>query len=213
MAARAKFLFDEDFGVPKRPDGLAEPTVALAQLREEAQRAEEAGFLRGVAEGRRQAEADEAARLASSLQRLALAFAQSAEHLTGTAARSEAEAAKLAVAVARKLAGALVAARPLVEIEALARSVIAELRSAPHAVVRVHDSLVDAVKARLDSIAAECGFSGALVVLGEPDIAIGDARLDWADGGAGRDRNELERSIDEAVERFLARLGVEEKQP
>ena len=44
----------------------------------------------------------------------------------------------------------------------------------------------------LKRLARERGFEGRIVVLGEPDIALGDARLEWADGGIVRERRRFE---------------------
>jgi flagellar assembly protein FliH len=46
----------------------------------------------------------------------------------------------------------------------------------------------------------ERGYEGRLVVIGEPEIAPGDARIEWADGGIVREQ----KHIDEAVEQALA---------
>ncbi len=63
--------------------------------------------------------------------------------------------------------------------------------------------LVDRVKAVLDRQAHERGFQGRLVVLGEPDMAVGDFQLEWADGGLSRDARALERQVSEAIARHL----------
>ena len=42
------------------------------------------------------------------------------------------------------------------------------------------------------------------MVLAEPDIAPGDCRIEWADGGVKRDRAAIEAAIDEAVARYVA---------
>jgi flagellar assembly protein FliH len=89
------------------------------------------------------------------------------------------------------------------EIEAVARSVFGHLRATPHAVVRVNDALVEAVKPRLDAVAKEAGFTGTVVILGEPEILAGDARVEWADGGVARDMAALERVLDDVVRRYL----------
>lgn len=210
MTVRAKFLFDDDFAAPAPAAAPAEPSVGLEQHRVEVERADQAAFLRGVAEGRRQAESDEAARLASAMQRLGLQFAEVAQHVDETSGRVEADAARLAVATASKLAAALVERHPLVEIEALARSVLGQLRATPHVVVRVEDGLVEAVKGRLERIAREAGFMGTVIVLGEPDMIAGDARVEWADGGTERDSAAIARAIDEAVRRFVSAASTEE---
>ncbi len=66
------------------------------------------------------------------------------------------------------------------------------LRGVPHLAVCVNDALVEEVDAMLKRLARERGFEGRIVVLGEPDIALGDARLEWADGGIVRDRSRFE---------------------
>jgi flagellar assembly protein FliH len=42
------------------------------------------------------------------------------------------------------------------------------------------------------------------VVLAEPDIAPGDCRIEWADGGVNRNRASAEAAISEAVNRYVA---------
>ncbi len=41
-------------------------------------------------------------------------------------------------------------------------------------------------------------------MLGEADVAPGDCRIEWADGGLVRDRAATEQAITEAVERYVA---------
>ena len=42
------------------------------------------------------------------------------------------------------------------------------------------------------------------MVLAEPDIAPGDCRIEWADGGIKRDRAATEAAIADAVGRYIA---------
>src|SRR5215208_1613618 len=133
----ARYLFDDDFGAAKKPAEPEVPMLALADHLVEIRRVDEAAFLRGVAEGRRQAEADEAARAAGALQRLTLLLADAAGEFHAIAQEAEHQAARLAVTMAKKLAGALVEKYPLAEIEDVARSVFGHLRTVPHVVVRV----------------------------------------------------------------------------
>jgi flagellar assembly protein FliH len=41
------------------------------------------------------------------------------------------------------------------------------------------------------------------MVIAEPETAIGDCKIEWADGGIVRDRSETDRAIAGAVERYL----------
>ncbi len=185
MAAAKKFLFETDF----RSDGRrGVDEAALAAARAE-----------GVRSGQEQArrEADEQAgvalsQLVRSCERL---LAQQDERL----AAIEEQAAHLAVAAARGLAGAALADKPLVQLMAAARECLGHARQAPHLVIHVHESLVETVEGKLAGLARETGFAGRVVVLGEPDIALGDGRIEWADGGLVIDRSQLDDAIETAI--------------
>ncbi len=75
--------------------------------------------------------------------------------------------------------------------------------------MRIAETIYEAAHARLDEIARLHGFDGRLVVLAEPGMALGDCRIEWADGGLARDRAATEAAIGEAVGRYVAaRAGV-----
>ena len=48
------------------------------------------------------------------------------------------------------------------------------------------------------------GFAGRLVVMGDPDIRIGDGRLEWVDGGIVRDIAQTAGEIDRQIRAYLA---------
>ena len=48
------------------------------------------------------------------------------------------------------------------------------------------------------------GFSGRLVVMGDPDIALGDCRLEWVDGGIVRNEAAIAAEIDRRIAAFAA---------
>jgi flagellar assembly protein FliH len=54
------------------------------------------------------------------------------------------------------------------------------------------------------------GFSGRLVVMGDPEIALGDCRLEWVDGGLVRDRAATAAEIDRRIAAFLAARGIKD---
>src|SRR3954468_18849420 len=197
MSAPVKFLFEDDFAsghaAPKRMIPAAAHEAALA-------RAEADGFRKGM----NAAEAKIEGRATASLERIAQAIATMAQGLSGIEARLEAESVEVAVAVARKLAPELIATEPLAEIAALASSCFHQLIAAPHVVVRIAEAIYENAQARLGEIARLSGFEGRLVVLAEPGMALGDCRIEWADGGVSRDRAATEALIGEAVGRYVA---------
>jgi flagellar assembly protein FliH len=200
MAAPAKFLFDTDFaaGTPR------EPTVTVSEHGAKLAEADAAAYRRGFAEGQRDAEAEIGRRIAATFERIAAGIDHAAGALSAIEARLECEAVEVAVAVARKLVPSLIEHEPLAEIAALASGCFRELVAAPHVVVRVNEGLYAAVREKIDDIARAQGFGGRLVVLGEPGIAVGDCRIEWADGGVNRDTGVAERAISEAVARYIS---------
>ncbi|MCV9936968.1 FliH/SctL family protein [Boseaceae bacterium BT-24-1] len=178
-------MFDTDFR------GNGRKAVDEAAL--EIARAE--GFHSGLDQARREAEQQLGSLLSQLVRHGERLLAQQDERL----ADIEAQAAQLAIATARSLAGAALADKPLVQLLAAARECLAHARHAPHLAIRVHESLVETVEGKLSGLARETGFAGRIVVLGEPDIAIGDGRLEWADGGIAIERAELDEAVDKAV--------------
>ncbi|NJL08284.1 MAG: flagellar assembly protein FliH [Methylacidiphilales bacterium] len=200
-AAKARFLFDTDFGAPK-PE--VEPHVSQADHEAALADAEARGFARGRAEAAAEQIADAEIRIAQGLDHVAGEVDRLLAALQAIETRLESEAVDVAVAVARKLATSLIAREPLAELTTLMADSFNELRSTPHVVVRVNDALLTPLKERLDRVAADAGFTGRLVILAEPTIAVGDGRIEWADGGIVRDSFALQAKIEDLVQRFIA---------
>jgi flagellar assembly protein FliH len=204
MNAPTKFLFDVDFagGADRKP------AMALAEHARKLAEAELAAHRRGYAEAQAEANAESGRRIASALERIAAGIAEAGKILTAVETRLECEAVEVAVAVARKLAAALIAREPFAEIAALASDCFRQLVTAPHIVVRIPEALYAAAREQLESIVRARGFEGRLVVLAEPDMAPGDCRIEWADGGVNRDSAAADAAIDAAVAAYLsARRG------
>jgi flagellar assembly protein FliH len=197
LSARAKFMFDVDFAAGSDPArrGIT-PAAHEAALAEARAKAYRDGVAAAVAEAE--------ARSAVALERIAATLEDTARRLAAIETRLEAEAVEVAVAVARKLAPELIAREPLAEIAALARGCFAQLVAAPHVVVRVSDALHAPAREQLEQTARLHGFDGRLIVLGEPEIASGDCRIEWADGGIVRDRAATDAAIAAAVNRYAA---------
>ncbi len=207
MSAPLKFLFDVDFaaGAERKP---AEPTITLAEHAVKLAEAETAAHRRGYAEAQADAGVEAERRIAGALERVAVGLGEASDALNAIEARLECEAVEVAVAVARKLAPALIAGEPFAEISALASECFRELIASPHIAVRVNDALYAATRDKLDAIVRARGFEGRLVVLAEPGIAVGDCRIEWADGGVNRDSAAADAAVGEAVARYVsARRG------
>jgi len=199
MSAPAKFLFDVDFAAGAK----REPTIALAEHAAKLAEAETAAHRRGYAEAQNDARVAADRRMAEALERIVSSLGEANKTFAAIEARLETEAVEVAVAVARKLAPALIAREPFAEISALAGSCFRELLASPHIVVRVNDALYAEAREKLDDIARAHGFEGRLVVLGEPSVALSDCRIEWADGGINRNNAATDAAIGEAVARYV----------
>lgn len=201
-----RFNFDLDLG--SRP-GERTRLVQQSTLEDELNKARREGYAQGFEEGERSASAEAARALSTAAVSLAdksgamnSAFTDALEKLTG-------DAAELAMAAARKLSASLIERFPYAEIEGLLAECLATVQDAPHMVVRCHPDLADAVRDIAAEQARISGFEGRLVVMGEPEIKLGDCRIEWADGGLVRDIDATAKAMDEKIARFHATHGKE----
>lgn len=201
MAAPAKFLFDMDFAAPAATKERAATNAEIAQRIADA---EARAYREGFDAARHEAKAESDRRAALALEEIGIAIRQIASDFSNIENRMETEAVDVAVAVARKLCNELMGAEPLTEIMALVSDCFRHLTSTPHLAVRINDTLYDAAKERIEALARRSGFEGRLVILAEPDIAIADCKIEWADGGCVLDRSTIDAKINELVGRYMA---------
>jgi flagellar assembly protein FliH len=205
LTATAKYLFDLDFGEGTDAAGKPiPPSEFAARLAEAESKAYGEGYTAGENDGVAAAQR----RSAAAFEQIGDALGRLAGRLAAIDARVETEAAELAVAVARKLAPELVLREPMTEIAALITECLRHLAAAPHVVVRVNEALHETASAKLEEIARGRGFDGRLVVIAEPDIAVGDCRIEWADGGLVRDQAKTDLEIGNLIERYLGARRV-----
>jgi flagellar assembly protein FliH len=201
MAAPAKFLFDMDFSAP---DKARERPATAAEIAQKVASAEARAYRDGYEAAQREAKAESDRRGALALEEIGIAIKGIASRFSGIETRMETEAVDVAVAVARKLCSELVSREPLGEITALVSDCFSHLVSTPHLVVRINDALYEAAREKIERLAQQSGFEGRLVILAEPEIATGDCRIEWADGGVVLERATIEAKINELVGRYIA---------
>lgn len=206
MAQPAKFLFDNDFATGgARSDALTPAAVAVRVAE-----AEQNGYRAGFAAGQAEATAETQRRLAVALDRISGAIATIAGGLTQIEARMETEAVEVAIATARQLCAQLMQREPLAEISALMTDCFRHLVATPHLVIRINDALYDQAKTHVEDLGRRHGFEGRLVILADPEIDLGDCRIEWADGGVTRERAATDAKITELVTRYMTARGSAE---
>ena len=199
MAAPAKFLFDMDFS-----DKARERQATPSEIVQKIASAEARAYRDGYEAAQREARAESERRTVLALEEIGIAIKGIAARFSGIEGRMETEAVDVAVAVARKLCSALIAAEPLGEVTGLVGDCFLQLVSTPHLVIRINDALYEAAREQIERLAKQSGFEGRLVILAEPEIETGDCKIEWADGGVVLERAAIEARIDELVGRYIA---------
>lgn len=204
-SAPAKFTFDVNMG--RQREKTQTFTDDKLQVLLDAARRD--GFEAGRVEG----EKTELARTAQALLAAGDGLAQKAAQLLGSYDKMRkttlGDAVALSHAVARKLATQLMIREPVAELEVLIVECMASLDKAPHLVVHCHPDIADAVRETAEKHINTAGFSGRLIIMGEPDTALGDGRIEWVDGGIVRDSTIISDQIDKAIAAYLSANGVE----
>ena len=203
MSSASKFQFDTVFDLDEKGRArrkAPDPTFSEQEVLAARAEAQQLGFDAGAAQARR--EIENAA--AGALQNIAGFLPTIAERHQRVMLEIKEDAARLAHVIAAKLAPALIARSPEQEIENLLSQCLETMMEEPRLVIRLPEALMDHLPEALEQVAAQSGFAGKLVIIGEPGLSGGDCRIEWADGGAERDLRALMAKVDGAIEHYCA---------
>ncbi|MFD1696292.1 FliH/SctL family protein [Roseibium aestuarii] len=212
MTSPSKFLFDTDFTAPEVPvvEAPVEPEVPMMPVADHEAAlatARKIAFEEGRAAAAKELATSQDQRLTNAVYDLVAMSGQVVAAAEAEQASQEQDAIGLAFMIARRLCAHLLARQPLAETVALFSECLGPLRKSPHLVVRIAPQDVEALKAKVDPIVAEKGFEGKLVILGAAEVARGDCRIEWGEGGIIRDRKALEKQIDASIKAYLQARG------
>ena len=123
------------------------------------------------------------------------------------------DAARLALAAARAVAGAALDQYGAETVEQCVKEALSDLRAEPRIAIRVAPHLADPLAERIYQYAEAEGFDGAVVVRADGEAAAGDCTIEWRSGAIERTAAEIETRIQTAVETWLARPAEERDAP
>jgi flagellar assembly protein FliH len=209
MQSVKKFLFETSFDAQ---DGRSAASARAGKpvpvyTEDDLEAVRDAARAEGKAEGARDAQASIEAIAAQALARIGDRLADGHAALNAAVDGVKRDAVQVALIVTRKALPGLARESELREVEALVTDCLETVLDEPRVVIRVPDSLLDALKGRVDTLAARSGFTGRIVLLGDANMPQSDCRVEWADGGGERDSSRLWTEIEGTVDRFLATLG------
>jgi hypothetical protein len=195
--AATKFAFGDDFGLERR-DGM----MRRAQDRAALEEAEQRGYAAGFAAGQNMQMASDEAQLASTLRMIESTLGQFTADRDRFLQACEHASAMLAHDLAT-LHGDIVAGYdPLAAFSAAARETLLNFTQAARIVARVPIEMRDAAEARLNKLAADLRFSGALSVEALPTgYGAADFTLEWPEGSLRFDRATLRARLAEEFQR------------
>ena len=197
MTAQKKFTFDTEFlGAEDRRAPAARARQKQTLTTEELDRMQ--------AEARNQGENNANARTAEALERAIAALTISVRAALDTShaeiEKLRDEAARVAFAMARKIAPAALAALPSGDVEIALRQDMHQAIGEPRITLRADPAVTAILEPRLTDIAHEEGYEGRVLIAADPAMKPGNCRIEWRGGGAERS----EAAIEEALSALIA---------
>ena len=214
MTAETRFLFETTFDDPKafaaeeakvaeaQTEVEEDPTFSEEELNATREEARAAGREEGIRESNEATERQIATALTVIGDRLNGIFDSQDK---SSAAIAE-NAANIAITIARKIFPDLNRRYSLGEIGRLVAISLARVMDEPRLTIHVNDTLRNDLTAHVEELRQTKGFEGKIVLLGEPNIPLGDCRMAWSEGGAERNTAAMWQQIDEIVENNIGTL-------
>lgn len=199
MTQPAKFTFDLDLAQTSRKTKMMEQEdldLLISQAREQ-------GYNEGLEAGQSSVVSQTSQQIAAAAEQVAALGNNFLQTLDHAQQHHLVQSTKLASIVGHKLAAHLVDSNPTPEIAALLEDCLASLSGTAHLVIRCNEQLSDQVKPIAEQFAHQAGYEGRLIIMGEPEIPLGDCRIEWSDGGLARSFENLAAEIDQKVAQFV----------
>jgi len=204
MKNAVKFTFDTDFdtggGDPHDPRARKNYTLdEIEAIRREARE-----------EGRRDGDVRATQAVAASISQVAAAVLSAIQAMDAEIEIIRSEAAALAVAAAKNLAGKALSFDPESEIAEALQAALHQAVGEPRVVVRTSPVLADRIQERANEIAAQEGYEGRIQFVADGALRNADCRIEWRGGGIERSQATIEQALDDLVSRRFSHTKVEE---
>ena len=197
MTTQRKFTFDTEFlGAEDRPAPAARARQKQTLTTEELDNLQTLARL----EGENNAQARGAEALERSIAALTISVRAALDQSHAEIEILRDDAARLALAMARKIAPAALAALPAGDIEIALRQAMHQAIGEPRVTLRAAPAVTEVLEPRLADIALEEGYEGRVMIAADPAMKAGDCRIEWRGGGAERS----EQAIEEALSALIA---------
>jgi flagellar assembly protein FliH len=197
MSGQRKFTFDTEFlGKEDRRTPAARARQKQTLTTEELDNLQAEARAEGA--NNSQARSTDALERAISALTISLRAALDTTHAEIETLRDD--AARLALAMARKLAPAALAALPAADVENALRQAMHQAIAEPRITLRTAPEAAGVLESRLAEIAHQEGYEGRILIA--PDLAMpaGDCRIEWRGGGAERSESTVEEILSSLID-------------
>ena len=192
MTTQRKFTFDTEFlGAEDRPAPAARARQKLTLTTEELDNLQTLARL----EGENNAQARSAEALERSIAALTISVRAALDQSHAEIEILRDDAARLALAMARKIAPAALAALPAGDIEIALRQAMHQAIGEPRVTLRAAPAVTEVLEPRLADIALQEGYEGRVMIAADPAMKAGDCRIEWRGGGAERSEQVIEEAL------------------
>ena len=114
------------------------------------------------------------------------------------------DAARLALAMAKKIAPAALAALPASDVEVALRQAMHQAIAEPRITLRAAPVVTALLEPRLNDIAHEEGYAGRVLIAADPTMTGADCRIEWRGGGAERSEFDIENALSALISRHFS---------
>jgi flagellar assembly protein FliH len=198
-----KFTFDTEFrGEKDSPSEAARGRQKQTLTLEELERLQAEAHAAGADNA--QVRAAEAVERTLAALTIAVRAALDISHAEIETVRDE--AARLALAMARKIAPAALTALPAGDVENALRQAMHQAIGEPRITLRAAPAVVEALEPRLTDIAHEEGYEGRLMIAADPTMTGADCRIEWRGGGAERSEAVIEEALTALITRRFSQV-------
>jgi flagellar assembly protein FliH len=192
MSPAKKFTFDTEFaGAENRPSPAARARTKQTLTTEELDAVTEKARVEG--ENHASVRATEALERSVAALTIAVRAALDTSHAQIEALRDE--ACFLALAMAKRIAPAALAALPAGDVEIALRQAMHQAIGEPRVTLRAAPAVVEVLEGRLADIAHEEGYDGRIMIAADPAMTGADCRIEWRGGGAERSESAIEEAL------------------
>jgi flagellar assembly protein FliH len=197
-APARKFMFECSFDdatvvhrAPERKAILMKPDQ-LDSLKNEA-------YSEGFAAGKKAGKEEQIAQQTSVLSRIDQNVGELIKNIAAIAQEQEGHTRRLALTIAKKILPAFTLQNGLQEIETLVNETLRDMVREPRIVARVHEAEFGVLNEKIQALATQRAFAGKVVIIADPNVASGDCRIEWTDGGVERNMSATANAIEQTL--------------